>query len=250
MLCALLDGEKRYTDLMEILERPDKTIYVNLKKLREQEFVKKLDRGVYGLTEEGAEKAEKVSLEKQREVRPQLEDWSDHENLKEKVRRKLHISGVGMDLQKPRSAKSIIASGGMLAFKDLVRAFSGLTEPEREYLDFSADLYISSPREYLGSEKLDWLELQAAWRAANPDAWKRRDRREGFDFDFPKAWENLEGERSEALKEGMSDLGLSKYKIFKGLRVFSLPLREKFKLVKDEPEKLAAPPESVEKHAE
>lgn len=246
MLCALLDGEKRFTKLMELLERPNRTIYNNLQKLMERGFVEKVDRGLYGLTDEGRAEAERTSLNRQIETRkPELQEWADSQELKEKVRRKLHISGFAMDLQKPRSAKSIIASGGMLAFKDLIRTFSGLTEPENEYLDFSAHLFIDSPREYLGKEDLNWLELESAWRAARPDAWRNRDRREGFDFDFPRAWKTHKKERSGELKEKMEELGLDSYEMFRGLRVFSFPLREKFKIVKENARRIAVPPEEL-----
>lgn len=82
LLCVLLDGEKRYTNPMEILEKPDKTIYVNLRKLKEQGLVKKLDRGLYGLTEDGERELEPVC---EREI----EGYDLSEEEKKRVRKRV-----------------------------------------------------------------------------------------------------------------------------------------------------------------
>jgi predicted transcriptional regulator len=53
ILEALMFGDRRYHELIKTLDRPDRTIYVNLKKLQERGLISKKGRGLYGITEKG-----------------------------------------------------------------------------------------------------------------------------------------------------------------------------------------------------
>ena len=63
-ILTLLKEEKqlRYSDFVKRLEKPDKTIYVSLKELLKNNLVRKNERGVYELTEEGRKLAEELEV--------------------------------------------------------------------------------------------------------------------------------------------------------------------------------------------
>lgn len=62
LLSLLEKGARRYCELVKELERPDKTVYVTLKKLVAMKLVSKNGEGKYGLTEAGRQELERMRL--------------------------------------------------------------------------------------------------------------------------------------------------------------------------------------------
>lgn len=62
LLSLLERGPKRFSELVRELERPDKTVYVTLKKLVAMKLVSKNEAGEYVVTEAGRRELERIEL--------------------------------------------------------------------------------------------------------------------------------------------------------------------------------------------
>lgn len=236
ILCALLNSEMTFTELARTISRPNRTIYVNLKKLQDQGFVVKVKRGLYSLTDKGGKEAEKVGIQRETQVIDSAEasDWHDVPDIKKQVERRLYLHGSCLDLQKPRGSTEIILSAGMLPIKDLIKSFLLLRKPEKEYLRFLREIFINSPKKYLGKKSnLSWFDLRAAWQAVKPEAWREREMREGLEFDFPTAYRPARKRLSQKLKNIMKERKIDQRFVFRRLHAFSFPVRERMKLAKE-----------------
>lgn len=60
---ALSSGPKRYSELVKLTERPDKTIFVSLGHLQTEELIRKRSDGLYELTDSGARAAQEIKSE-------------------------------------------------------------------------------------------------------------------------------------------------------------------------------------------
>lgn len=231
ILSALLEGEKRFSELTKMSNRPDKTIYVNLEKLQEQKQVEKVKPGLYKLTEHGRA----IAIDKLDDAEEKRLGshgvWAREEGVYEEVRRKLHLHGSALDIQKPIGLKHIIATGGLIVVKNLVEAYLKLGKVEKQYLTFLADLYVDSPVQFLDKKNnLTFSDLKTSWQNVQSSAWNEEEVREGLVFNFPKAWRNTEMPRE--LREKFNELDVGKRDVFRRLRAFSFPLRERMKLAK------------------
>lgn len=237
VLYTLLDGDKRYSELMVMLGKPNRTIFVNLQELIARGLVSKPARGTYAITKKGEAFAEEFVVQKQAVVDLILEKdlARSKKGLGDELVRRLRRHGAGLDIQKRRTVKQIIASIGMLGYKDLAKAFLFPGKLEKEYIGFLANLYMHSVKKYLNKKEgeLNYLELKAAWQAVGPDAWHLLDEREGLIFDFQDAWNCFAKRRSDELKTKMDGQELNQNNVFKVLRVFSFPVFTRTKLVKE-----------------
>lgn len=233
LLSSLLGGEKRYTDLIKTTGRPDRTVHKNLEKLQERGLVEKRGYGKYGLTEQGFELAEEKLNREERSNLSRNPNWHEKGDLTEKIRKKLHLHGAALDLQRDISAKEIIATGGLMAIKNLIEGYAKLGTLENHYLDLLSQLYVRSPRSFLGKTppELELSDIKAAWRNVPPHARNEKIEREGLVFDFPNAWNHTE--KSKELKEKLKERKIDKKYIFRRLRAFSFPVRERISLAKE-----------------
>jgi len=217
-------GDKRYHELIKTLDRPDRTIYVNLKKLQERGLISKKGRGLYGITEKGINFMKSAA---------EAEFRTEPESLENEVKRRLHAHGSALDLQKPRRTIDIIASAGLLVFKDLGTAFLKLGKLEREYLELLSRLYIRSVRRFLGENKLNFTAIRAAWQNVGRGAWCRSIVKEGLVFDYPDSWKHEMERIGLELKRKMNERNITQRTVFRRLRAFSFPVRERMKLAKE-----------------
>jgi len=233
ILCLLWDGDRRFTELMRLLGRPNRTVYTNLEKLRKGGLVKRVERGLYGLTRKGRSAAERVLRERDKAVPADILDWCEKGELSRKIEKKLLLHGAALDVRKELGAKHIVGSFGLLPIKELTRAYLKLGKLEKQYLRFLAGLYMNSPVRYLGKDKkrLGFLELRSAWQAVDPSAWNHPVKREGLVFDFPAAWERAKVPKD--LRRKLKELGIGRAEVFGRLRAFSFPVRERMRLARE-----------------
>jgi DNA-binding MarR family transcriptional regulator len=154
--------------------------------------------------------------------------------LENVVVRKLYLYGAALDLQKKCGMIELILGAGIPALKDMVKSFSLLGTMERQYLNFLAELYVHSVKKFLDNVEgeLSFIELRAAWQVLELDAWNKIIDKEGLTFDFKGTWEKYYGMLSDELKGRMAEMSLNEEVIFRKLRAFSFPAKERIRLVK------------------
>jgi len=221
-----------------MLGKPDRTIYVNLRELRTRGLVSKMSRGVYTITKKGEISIEAFLVQKEAIVEFDVEKnlgLSKVKNLEEELERRLRSHAAVHDLQKSRTVKQLIASIGLLGYKDIFKTYLFVDKLDKEYLKFLANLYIHSVKKYLDKKEgeMDYLGLKAAWQAVRQDAWSLCDEREGLIFDFKNAWDYFAKQRSDKLKTKMEARRLDQQCVFRKLRIFSFPISTRIKLVQE-----------------
>lgn len=242
-----------WTELLERAGVSDPTLCGHLNDLQEKGWIRKKG-GKYQLTEDGRavlrrSEEGKLAQEESTAADELVDDGLD--SIEDTIMKGLRVHGTAMDLEKDRGVLKVIASGGILAFKDLFKTYV-LDSLGKEYLQLLTSLYINSVRNFLGMEgtELKFEDLRAAWLAADPAAWKDVDEREGLAFDFSSAWRKSKKNLSHELKEKMTKHGLDKYSVFARLRTFSFPTLERIKLARRHPERIVDPPYKENKGGE
>lgn len=234
----------RYREIVDKTGLGTTTISKFLKIMRENgEVDKKIDVKsgeypypvLYKLTNDGKVVLEKLDAQREAAadvVMAKSLDEKKPENIEEEVARRLHAHGSALDLEKPRGALELVISGGLLGFKDLIRAYLKLDLVAKEYLRFLSRLYVHSVRNFLGKEgsKLGFTELRLVWQIVGRNAFKGQHKGEGLDFNFEEAWKRLENQRSDKLKKKMEEFGQDQERVFKRLRAFSYPIPERIRL--------------------
>ncbi|MEM3703198.1 MAG: winged helix-turn-helix domain-containing protein [Candidatus Bathyarchaeia archaeon] len=155
--------------------------------------------------------------------------------LENEVVRKFYLSGAVLDLQRKRSLTGVLLGIESPVPKDLVKSFALLKPQEREYLNFLAELYVHSVKEFLDKVEgqLNFIERRAAWQVVESDAWNKIIRKNGLHFDYTNTWEKFYGELNEELRGKMTENSLNKEVVFRKLRAFSFPLKERIKLLEE-----------------
>jgi len=247
ILRLLVSGEKRYTELMRALAKPDYTVYTNLKELQRMDLVSKVGRGSYAITKKGKNRFRSLVARKQIDNDLFLESGKSHLKTLEEAERRLKGYGVALDLQKSRGTLEFLGSLGLLGAKDLLRGFKFLDDPAKRYVRSLAKIYVNSPERFLGkrAKDLSFPDLKTIWRLVRPDAWRVPDEREGLIFNYLKCWKEfkMELDRDEELMNRMKERGIDQRKVFLTLRLFSLPIVERVRLVKKDIERIASPDE-------
>lgn len=225
ILCMLLDGEKRYTELRQWIGKPDRTVYVNLVELKKHKLIQKVSWGLYRITEKGTELVNKIAVQKQVSayIRVFTKDGiAAAFSSRKEIMKLLHAYGFAFDVRKPECVEDLVAMAGIFP-KNLQKSFVKLRRVEREYLGFLTDLFTHSLKKYLDI-KLDELSpcmLAAIWMVMDSRAWQIADVRPGLMFDFPKTWRHFEPSLSAKLKDTMKEKELHRKHLFEKLRKFS-----------------------------
>jgi hypothetical protein len=116
-----------------------------------------------------------------------------------------------------------------------VKSFALLGTVERQYLNFLAELYIHSVKKFLDKVEgeLSFIELRAAWQVLELDVWNKIIDKEGLTFDFKGTWERHYGMLSDELKGRMAEASLNEEVIFRKLRAFSFPAKERVRRINE-----------------
>ena len=217
-----------FTQIVKAAGVSKRNVATHINQLEEAGLIIKGGDGKYRLTDRGRIELEREIGERIESAELEVSGWIDSsKNIYEEIEKKLHLHGSALDLRPTRSFLDILLG---ITWKDIIESFIMLSKEDREYLRFLSRLYVKSIKKFLGStpDKMDFMEIRAAWQIARDMV----DRREGLEFDFKSAWDELYNDLSEELKKKMKENNLTPERIFKKLKIFSYSILERIQMMR------------------
>ena len=217
-----------FTQIVKAAGVSKRNVATHINQLEEAGLIVKGEDGKYRLTDRGRIELEREIGERIESAELEVSGWIDSsKNIYEEIEKKLHLHGSALDLRPTRSFLDILLG---ITWKDIIESFIMLSKEDREYLRFLSRLYVKSIKKFLGStpDKMGFMEIRAAWQIARDMV----DRREGLEFDFKSAWDELYNDLSEELKKKMKENNLTPERIFKKLKIFSYSILERIQMMK------------------
>jgi len=217
-----------FTQIVKAAGVSKRNVATHINQLEEAGLIVKGEDGKYRLTDRGRIELEREIGERIESAELEVSGWIDSsKNIYEEIEKKLHLHGSALDLRPTRSFLDILLG---ITWKDIIESFIMLSKEDREYLRFLSRLYVKSIKKFLGStpDKMGFMEIRAAWQIARDMV----DRREGLEFDFKSAWDELYNNLSEELKKKMKENNLTPERIFKKLKIFSYSILERIQMMK------------------
>jgi len=156
--------------------------------------------------------------------------------LRDMVFQRFKHTGFAAALQKPLGffeATPVIPD-----VKDLVLAFPP-SRFEEDYLWFATDLYVDGVKSFLGleGERLNYVELRAAWQIIGLNVWRERIEKPCLTFDFPGAWSRLHMNLPDGLKKRLEELDgdekNQRWRMFRRLKLWSFAAAERLRLLEE-----------------
>jgi predicted transcriptional regulator len=153
--------------------------------------------------------------------------------LENEIARKLYLFGATLDLRDKDSATKLTRAEP--SSSNIFKQFAILEHYERRYLNFLAELYVHSVKKFLDKleGELNFVEVRAAWQVVTRNAWDGAVQKEGLHFDYSSTWDNFYRKLDQELKDKLAIVSLNKEIIFRKLRAFSFPPKDRMKLIKD-----------------
>ena len=217
-----------FTQIVKAAGVSKRNVATHINQLEEAGLIIKGGDGKYRLTDRGRIELEREIGERIESAELEVSGWIDSsKNIYEEIEKKLHLHGSALDLRPTRSFLDILLG---ITWKDIIESFIMLSKEDREYLRFLSRLYVKSIKKFLGStpDKMGFMEIRAAWQIARDMV----DRREGLEFDFKSAWDELYNDLSEELKKKMKENNLTPERIFKKLKIFSYSILERIQMMR------------------
>ena len=217
-----------FTQIVRAAGISKRNVATHINQLEDAGLIVKGKDGKYRLTDKGRVKLEREIAERIESAELEVSRWIDSsKDIYEEVEKKLHLHGSALDLRPTRSFLDILLG---ITWKDIIESFITLSKEDKEYPRFLSRLYVKSIKKFLGSipDKMSFMEIRAVWRIARDMV----DRREGLEFDFKSAWDELYNDLSEELKEKMKENNLTPERIFKKLKIFSYSILERIHMMR------------------
>jgi len=236
ILALLTSAPLTYGEVRRLTMLSDAVLSAHLKSLMNDQLISKIIRKddgkiAYTLTDSGIKALRKI-IEAKAEPEIKAKDLQDE--AYERFRR----SGFAATIQKTRGLLEAIAIIPVLS--DLI----SILKPgklEDEYLSFASKIYVGTVKSFLGRNRanLRYIDIRAAWQVIDLSAWQQRIDTPCLIFDYPSCWnkcsQEISGRLKNHLEELIGDEENQRWRIFRRLKLWSFPLAERLRLIKEIP---------------